>query len=102
MDSVQEQSFRPVPKHIDKSERLGEIALIFAFIFFIVRIPVVMLTKDPDGSEVGYLALLGAITAYAYHKATVDQKPGFILHKGYRAGLVVRGLLPHSLKRLVK
>lgn len=97
-----ELEFRPVPKHIDKSERIGEIALIFAFVFFIVRIPIVLLMKNPDGSEVGYLTLFGIVSAYLYHKATVGQKPGFILHKGYRIGMPVRGLIEHSIKRLVK
>lgn len=93
---------QPVPKHIDKSERAGEIALVFAFVFFIVRIPVVLLMDSPDGSEVGYLTLLGIALAFLYHKGTAGQKPGFMLHMGYRAGFTIRGLLPHSLKRVVK
>jgi hypothetical protein len=99
---AEDVEFRAVPKHIDKSERIGEIALVFAFVFFIVRIPIVLMTKDPDGGEVGYLMLLGLVCAYVYHKATAGQKPGFILHKGYRIGMTVRGLIPHSIKRLVK
>lgn len=93
---------RPVPKHIDKSERVAEIALVFAFVFFIVRIPIVMLTKDPDGSEVFYLAIAGIVLSWLYHKLTVGQKPGFLLHKGYVLGFAVKGLLSHSIKRLVK
>lgn len=97
-----EVEFRPVPKHIDKSERIGEIALIFAFVFFIVRVPVVLLMNSPDGGEVGYLTLLAIVSAWLYHKATAGQKPGFILHKGYRLGIPVKGLMEHSIKRLVK
>jgi hypothetical protein len=97
-----EIDFRPVPKHIDKSERIGEIALIFAFVFFVVRVPIVLLMETPDGSEVGYLTLLAIASSWLYHKATAGQKPGFILHKGYRLGMPVRGLIAHSIKRLVK
>ncbi|MDT8992867.1 hypothetical protein RQP54_18480 [Curvibacter sp. APW13] len=99
---MQEVEFRPVPKHIDKSERIAEIALIFAFVFFIVRIPVVLSIKNPDGSEVGYLTILAFTCSYLYHKATARQKPGFILHKGYLLGMPVRGLIEQSIKRLVK
>lgn len=99
---AKEVAFREVPKHIDKSERIGEIALIFAFVFFILRIPIVLMTKNPDGGEVGYLTLIGSVSAYLYHKATAGQKPGFILHKGYRLGMPVRGLISHSIHRLVK
>ena len=93
---------RTVPKHIDKSERAGEILLVFAFVFFIVRIPIVLMIKDPNGSEIGYLMLGGIAAAYLYYKATDGKKPGFLLHYGYRVGLTVRGLLPHGLKRVVK
>lgn len=93
---------RPVPKHIDKSERIGEIALVFAFVFFVVRVPIVLLMKNPEGSEVGYLTVAAIALAFAYHKATAGQNPGFLLHMGYRAGFTVKGLISHSIKRVVK
>lgn len=99
---VASEERRPVPKHIDKSERIGEIALVFGFCFFVLRIPIVLLTADPSGSETGYLFLLGVVLSTLYHKATAGQKPGFLLHLGYSIGFTVKGLLPHALKRVVK
>lgn len=93
---------RPVPKHIDKSERSAEILLIFAFVFFGVRIPVVLMISDPTGAETVYLAVLAVALSVLYHKMTAGQKPGFLLHLGYRAGFVVKGLLPQTLRRLVR
>lgn len=95
-------AWRPVPKHIDKSDRSAEILLVFAFVFFVVRIPVVLLTAQPTGSETLYLCILGVVLAVLYAKATAAQKPGFLLHLGYRAGFVVKGLLPQSLRRLAR
>ena len=97
-----EQAWRPVPKHNDKSERSAEILLAPAFVFFVVRIPVVLLIAEPSGSETIYLTIAAVVLAALYHKATVGQKPGFLLHLGYRAGFVVKGLLPQALKRLVR
>lgn len=102
IESPGEADYRPVPRHIDKSERGAEILLVFAFVFFVVRIPVVLLMANPSGSETVYLTGAAIVLAALYHRATVGQKPGFLLHLGYRAGFVVRGLLPQSLGRLVR
>lgn len=102
MSEITEGTRRPVPKHIDKSERIGEILLVFSIPVFVLRAPIMMLSTERNGSEMLYLILLGFVLAFGYHKATVNQKPGFILHKGYRIGFTVRGLLNHSIKRVVK
>lgn len=102
IDDDLEADHRPVPKHIDKSERAAEIALVFAFVFFVVRIPVVLLLSNPTGAETLYLAIAGIVFAFAYHRLTAGQKPGLLLHLGYRAGFAVKGLLPHALSKVVR
>lgn len=101
-DDLVEEDARPVPMHIDKSDRMGEVLMVFAFVIFVGRIPVTLLSADPATGNSFYLIPAGILAGYVYHKLTVDQKPGFALHLAYRLGARVDGLLPRSVKRLVK
>ncbi len=92
---------RAIPRHIDKSERAGEIALVFGFVFFVVRIPVILLSPGNPNTTF-YLFMAGVVMAFLYHKGTAGKKPGYLLHLGYRAGMDVRGLLNKKHKRFVK
>lgn len=92
---------RAIPRHIDKSERAGEIALVFGFVFFIGRIPVILLF-EPNPNYTFYLMIAGLVCSFLYHKSTSGQKPGYLLHKGYCVGMQVRGLLSKKHKRFVK
>lgn len=98
---VKRNEKRAIPRHIDKSERAGEIALVFGFVFFVVRIPVILLS-EPNPNHTFYLLIAGVVIAFLYHKGTAGQKPGYLLHLGYRAGMDVRGLLSKKHKRFVK
>ena len=81
---------RPVPHLIDSSSRIGETMLVFVAPLFLLR------TIDP---------LLGlavaVVAAAAYTRLTLGKPDGYMIHRAYRAGLPLSGLLDRRLERLV-
>jgi uncharacterized ferredoxin-like protein len=72
---------RPVPRLIDSPSRLGEILMAFMVPLFMLR------TIDP------LLGLaVGAATAIAATKLTLNKPDGYLMHRLYRAGLSLGGL----------
>lgn len=81
---------RPVPRLIDSSSRLGEYLMAFMVPLFMLR------TVDP------LLALAVAIVAAAlYVKFTFGKPDGYLIHRAYRLGVPLSGLLDRRLRRLV-
>ena len=81
---------RPVPHLIDSSSRIGETMLVFVTPLFLLR------TIHPLlGLAVAVIAVL------AYTRLTLGKPDGYLVHRLYRAGLPLSGLLDRRLKRLV-
>ncbi len=80
---------RPTPKHIDRSSRLIEFLLIALIPFVFIR---------PFWQAAGWLLMV--ILPLLYARLTVGRAQGYLLHLAYRSGIPVRGLLPHSVRRL--
>ena len=81
---------RPVPRLIDNHSRLGEYTMVFMVPLFMLR------TLDP------LFALGVAVGATAsYVKLSLGKPDGFLVHRAYRLGLPLSGLLDRRLRRLV-
>lgn len=81
---------RPVPHLIDSNSRLGEYLMAFMVPLFLLR------TFDPIA---GLLA--GAIASALYMRATMGKPDGYLVHRLYRLGLPMSGLLDRRLHRLI-
>lgn len=81
---------RPVPRLIDNHSRLGEYLMVFMVPLFMLR------TFDPlVGLGVGIVACI------AYVRATLGKPDGYLVHRLYRAGLPLSGLLDRKIRSLV-
>jgi hypothetical protein len=81
---------RPVPHLIDSSSRIGETMLVFVTPLFLLR------TIHP---MLGLIA--GIVAAALYTRLTLGKPDGYMMHRAYRAGVPLSGLLDRRLKRLV-
>jgi hypothetical protein len=96
---MSEEQARPVPIHIDTSDVLGEVIIIFVAVFALgnaIRVVV-------GGQDEGMFWILAAATASAvvYSKQRVGKPDGFLYHQMARYfGIKSPGLLPKSLKKI--
>jgi hypothetical protein len=81
---------RPVPHLIDSSSRIGEAMIVFVTPLFLLR------TIDP---------LLGlavaAVATAAYVRLTFGKPDGYMIHRAYRWGVPLSGLLDRRLRKLL-
>jgi hypothetical protein len=81
---------RPVPRLIDNHSRMGEYLMVFMVPLFLLR------TIDPV-----FGLLVGLFASVAYMRLTVGKPDGYLVHRLYRAGLPLSGLLERRIRRLV-
>ena len=81
---------RAVPRLIDNNSRMGEYLMVFMVPLFLLR------TVDP----VAGLAV-ATFACVSYIRATVGKPDGYLVHKLYRRGLPLSGLLNRRLHSLV-
>ncbi|HUN92452.1 MAG TPA: type IV conjugative transfer system protein TraL [Burkholderiaceae bacterium] len=81
---------RPVPHLIDAGSRIGEIMIVFVTPLFLLR------TIHP------LLGLAVAIVGtFVYARFTLGKPDGYLVHRAYRAGLPLDGLLDRRIRRFV-
>ncbi len=81
---------RPVPRLIDNNSRLGEYLMVFLVPLFLLR------TIDPV-----FGLLVGAVASVVFVRLTLGKPEGTLVHRLYRAGLPLSGLLSRRVRRLV-
>lgn len=81
---------RPVPHLIDNNSRLGEYLMVFIVPLFLLR------TVDPIAGLV-----TASISCAVYIRVTLGKPDGYLVHRLYRLGLPLSGLLDRRVKRLV-
>jgi hypothetical protein len=82
----------PVPRHIDRNERLVEYVIVFYGCFFWFQYPI-----GP-----GYALLTGIAATVVYARITVGRPPGYLMQSLlYRKlGLAARGLIDRRTRGL--
>jgi hypothetical protein len=78
---------RPVPQHIDRSLRGLEYLLAFMVPMFLIR---------PFAEGLGIL--LAIVLPLLYMKFTIGKPDGYLLHRLYRLGVPLPGLLHPKIK----
>jgi hypothetical protein len=81
---------RPVPHLIDRRSRAGEYAMSFMVPLFLLR------TIDPM-----FALLSAALLAGLYMRQTFGKPDGHLVHRIYRLGLPLSGLLDPRVQRYV-
>ena len=81
---------RPVPRLIDSNSRMGEYLMVFMVPLFLLR------TLDPITG-----LLVGAAACIVYIRSTAGKPDGYLVHRLYRLGLPLSGLLDRRVHCLV-
>jgi hypothetical protein len=81
---------RLVPRLIDSNSRLGEYLMVFMVPLFLLR------TLDPVAG-----LLVGAGLCTAYIRGTAGKPDGYLVHRLYRLGIPLSGLLNPAVQALV-